>query len=74
MEMPVIPMQDSFASTGVKILGAKWSHSYFTESVYSADSIGMHQWWTFYNFNHSKYIIMDYLSFFEKSSAKNSEF
>lgn len=65
MEMPLIAMQDSFASTGVKMLGAKWSNSYFTESVYSADCIGMHQWWTFYSLNYSKYIIMHYLSFFE---------
>jgi hypothetical protein len=63
LEMPVIPMQDSFASTGVKMLGAKWSHSYFTESVFSADCIGMHQWWTFYSISKSKYNIHHALAF-----------
>ena len=60
-----IPMQDSFASTGVKILGGKFSHSYFTESVHSTENIGMHQWWTFYNMTVSKYYILHYLSFSE---------
>jgi len=62
MKMPDIPAQDCFISTGIKMLGAKWSHSYFTESTFSADCIGMHQWWTFYNSNVGKYNIMHYLT------------
>ena len=58
-----IPMQDSFASKGITLLGGKYSQSYFTESMYSTENIGVHQWWTFYNINVSKYYILRCLSF-----------
>ena len=40
-------MQDSFASNGIKFLDKKFSHEFFTESTFSENSIGTHQWWTF---------------------------
>jgi len=47
-----IPMQDSFASKGINLLNGKTpnfkeSGDYFTESTFSNNSIGTHQWWTF---------------------------
>ena len=59
--LKVIPMQDSFVSTGVKLLEGKYSHDFFTESTFTPHSIGTHQWWTFYNTNNSKEIIKYYL-------------
>jgi hypothetical protein len=55
-------MQDSFLSTGLKILGGKYSHNIFAESTYIEGAIGVHQWWTFYNTGMSKKIIKDYLT------------
>jgi len=40
------PMQDSFASNGIKKLGLKFSNTYFTESIFMYTSFGTHQWWT----------------------------
>jgi len=59
--LKTIPMQDSFASYGVKILEGKYSHQIFTESTFSYSSVGTHQWWTFYNTNNPKEIIRYYL-------------
>jgi hypothetical protein len=46
------PMQDSFASEGVKLLEYTYpdiqtNMNYFTEALYSSNAIGTHQWWTF---------------------------
>jgi hypothetical protein len=46
------PMQDSFASDGVKLLGYTYpdiqtNMNYFTEALCSPSAIGTHQWWTF---------------------------
>ena len=56
-----IPMQDSFASNGIKALEGKCSHEFFTECTFSLDSIGTHQWWTFYKINIVKDLIKYYL-------------
>jgi hypothetical protein len=55
-----IQMQDSFVSDGVRLLGGKYSHKFFTESVFSP-CIGIHQWWTFYNSEIPKDYIRYYL-------------
>jgi hypothetical protein len=55
-----IPMQDTFASDGVKLLKGKYSHNFFTESSFMDNPIGVHQWWTHYA-NTPKYI-MQYLN------------
>jgi len=55
-------MQDSFLSTGLKILGGKYAHNIFTESTYIEGPIGVHQWWTFYDTEMPKDIIKDYLT------------
>jgi len=55
-------MQDSFSSTGIKLLGGKYSHNFFTESAFIENPIGTHQWWTFYRTDYTKDIIKDYLT------------
>jgi len=45
------PMQDNFISNGIKEIGAKFSHDYFTECSFSYKSIGTHQWWTFFEYD-----------------------
>jgi len=44
-----IPMQDSFASTGITVLNGSspTDTHYFTESIFSNNGVGTHQWWTF---------------------------
>ncbi len=59
--LKAIPMQDSFASNGIKLLGGKYSHDFFTECSFSSVSIGTHQWWTFYNSSLPKDYIKYYL-------------
>jgi len=41
------PMQDSFASNGIKYLKKTYSYYYFTEASFYRRGIGTHQWWTF---------------------------
>ena len=55
-------MQDCFLSIGVKLLGGKYSHNFFTESTLLTDTYGTHQWWTFYNIDTSKDVIKNYLT------------
>jgi hypothetical protein len=55
-------MQDSFSSTGIKLLGGKYSHNFFTECAHFKNPVGTHQWWTFYQINFPKHIIKDYLT------------
>ena len=56
-------MQDSFSSSGIKLLGGKYSHNFFTESSPIKSPIGTHQWWTFYRTDYTKDIIKHYLTF-----------
>lgn len=60
--LDICTMQDSFSSTGVKILEAKYSHNFFTESTFIEGAIGLHQWWTFYNVGMTKDIIKHHLT------------
>ena len=56
------PAQDAFVSNGIKILGGKYSHNFFTECSNLENAIGTHQWWTYYHINMPKEIIKHYLT------------
>jgi hypothetical protein len=56
------PAQDWFASNGIKILGGKYSHNFFTECNILENAIGTHQWWTYYHMDMSKDFIKHHLT------------
>lgn len=59
-------LQDTFASAGIKILNGKYSHKFFTESLYIENPIGVHQWWT--HCRNRPEIVMKYLKLRLKQS------
>jgi hypothetical protein len=54
--------QDAFASNGIKILGGKYSHKFFTECDILDDAIGTHQWWSYYHIDMPKDFIKHHLT------------
>jgi hypothetical protein len=56
------PAQDVFASNGIKILGGKYSHKFFTECNILENCIGTHQWWTYYHMDMSTNFIKHHLT------------
>lgn len=56
------PAQDAFASNGIKLLGGKYSHKFFTECDILDDAIGTHQWWSYYHIDMPKDFIKHHLT------------